>query len=352
VLVNLACVMIDQGVEVDVVLASATGPFLPDLPADARIIDLKASRIICSILPLARYLREVRPDAVLGFQDHTSVAAIAAAVFSRSRIPIFATVHSSWTKVLEEARHKDRLFASVASLAYHHAAGIITVSHGVAAAVVGCLGVDQSRVQVIYNPVITSDLFSKAEAAAGHPWLRSGERPVILGIGRLHPAKDFATLVASFAQLRSRYPARLMILGEGEERPALEALVKKLGLSEDVALPGFIPNPYPYLRQASAFVLSSAWEGLPTVLIEALALGSPIVSTDCACGPSEILRDGELGTLVPVGDIDAMASAIYEAITTKHAKPDQTSWARFTVPAATATYIDTLFRSNSPHLLH
>ncbi len=349
VLVNLAGGLIDEGISVDVVLASATGPFLPDLPAKVRVMDLKASRIVSSILPLARYLRQARPDALLGFQDHTSVAAIAAAALSRSPTPIFAAVHSTWTRILEGGSPKDRLLARVAGLAYRRAAGVIAVSTGAAAAVVHCLGVERSRVGIIHNPVITSDLFLKAQAAVEHPWLQSEQPPLILGMGRLNKAKDFVTLVASFARLRSRCPARLMILGEGEERPVLEALIKKLGLSDDVTLPGFVANPYPYLRRASVFVLSSAWEGLPTVLIEALALGSPIVSTNCPSGPSEILGGGSLGTLVPVGDIDAMADAMYEVITTEHAKPDQASWARFTVPAATATYIDTLFRSNSPH---
>ncbi len=349
-LVNLASGLIDEGIGVDVVLASATGPFLSGLPSKVRVIDLKASRIAFSIPALARYLRQVQPDALLGFQDHASVAAITAAVLCRSPTPIFVAVHSTWTKILEEGCPKERLLARVAGLAYRHAAGVIAVSAGAASSVVSCLGIERSRVRVIYNPVITSDLFLKAQAAVEHPWLQPRQCPLILGMGRLNKAKDFATLVASFARLRSRCPARLMILGEGEERPALEALIKKLALSGDVTLPGFVANPYPYLRQASVFVLSSAWEGLPTVLVEALALGSPIVSTNCPSGPSEILGDGGLGTLVPVGDIDAMADAMYEVITTEHAKPDQASWARFTVPAATATYIDTLFPSNSPHL--
>jgi glycosyltransferase involved in cell wall biosynthesis len=153
--------------------------------------------------------------------------------------------------------------------------------------------------------------------------------------------------LASFARLRAHCPARLLILGEGEERSALEALTRKLGVSEDVALPGFVENPYPYLRQSALFVLSSAWEGLPTVLIEALALGAPIVSTDCPSGPAEILSNGRYGFLVPVGDVEAMADAMYKAITNKRSQPGDASWAKFTVPSATATYIDTLLRSSS-----
>jgi glycosyltransferase involved in cell wall biosynthesis len=351
VLLNLAVGLITEGIRVDVVLASATGVFLAQLPREARVIDLKASRIGSSVLPLARYLREVRPDALLAFQDHTAVAAIAAAAISRSRTPIFPAIHSTWTKMLETGGRRQQVLACIASLAYRHAAGVITVSDGAAESLVSCLGVERSRVHVIYNPVITGDLFLKAEVAVGHPWFKAGQPPVILGIGRLTRAKDFATLVASFAHLRAHSPARLMILGEGEERSALETLIRNLGISDDVALPGFVDNPYPYLRQSAVFVLSSAWEGLPTVLIEALALGAPIVSTDCPSGPAEILRNGSYGSLVPVGDVEAMSDAIYKAIKVKSSRPDDSSWARFTVPSATATYIETLLPSFSPYLV-
>lgn len=347
-LVNLAHGMLDQGIGVDVVLGNAKGPFLDDLHASARIVDLKVSRMAYSVGPLARYLRKARPDALLGFQDHTSVAAIVAAGIAFSRTPVFAAVHSNWEKILERAGRKERILACIAGLAYRHAARVITVSDGAAAAVVRCLGIDRTQVQVIYNPVITSDLFSKARDPLSHPWFKACHVPVILAIGRLNGAKDFATLVASFARLRKRCPARLLILGEGEERPALETLIAKFRLSTDVALPGFVANPYPYLFQASLFVLSSAWEGLPTVLIEALALGTPIVSTDCESGPSEILDHGRHGALVPVGDVDAMADAMYSALTTKHCKPTNTSWASYTVPVATTAYIDTLFQPNFP----
>jgi len=346
VLLNLAGGLIDEGIGVDVVLASATGVFLSQLPQEARVIDLNTSRIGFSVLPLARYLREIRPDALLAFQDHTGVAAIASAALSRSRTRVFAANHSTWTRMLETGGRKLRVLARVASFAYGYAAGVITVSNGAAAALVNCLGIERSRVHVIYNPVVNSDLFSKAEAPVEHPWFSAGQPPVVLGIGRLTRAKDFATLVASFARLRARCPARLMILGEGEERSALVALIRKLSVSEDVALPGFVDNPYSYLTRSSLFVLSSAWEGLPTVLIEALALGTPVVSTDCPSGPAEILSNGKYGVLVPVGDIEMMAGAMHKAITNERSRPDEASWAKFTVPSATATYIDTLLRSS------
>ncbi len=348
VLLNLAGGLVATGIDVDVVLASATGVFLSQLAHEARIVDLKASRIITSVIPLARYLREVRPDALIAFQDHAGVAAMASAALSCCHTPIFPANHSTWTNMLETGGRRQRVLACLASFAYRHAAGVITVSEGAATALVSCLGLERSRVHVIYNPVVTASLFSKAKAEVEHPWFKAGQPPVILGIGRLTPAKDFTTLIASFARLRAHFPARLMILGEGEERAALIALARKLGVSEDVELSGFTDNPYAYMRQAALFVLSSAWEGLPTVLIEALAVGVPIVATDCPSGPIEILESGKYGSLVPVGDVGAMAAAMYKAVTAKRSRPDNSSWAKFTVPSATARYIDTLLLRHSP----
>jgi glycosyltransferase involved in cell wall biosynthesis len=153
-----------------------------------------------------------------------------------------------------------------------------------------------------------------ARQAPDHPWLAPGQPPVILGVGRLSQAKDFPTLIRAFAKVRSRRAVRLIILGEGEARVELEALVGELGLADDVALPGFRENPMSYMAASALFVLSSAWEGLPTVLIEALAAGTRVVSTDCPSGPREILQGGLLGTLVPVGDATALADAMTDAL--------------------------------------
>ncbi len=182
----------------------------------------------------------------------------------------------------------------------------------------------------------------KAAEPIGHHWFAPGQPPVVLGIGRLTKQKEFVTLLRSFAQVRTHCAARLMVLGEGEDRLSLEALINDLGLSECVALPGFVKNPYPYLRAASVFALSSAWEGLPTVLIEALALGTPIVSTNCPSGPSEILNGGQHGALIPVGDSEAMADAIYKALTSGRSERNAEAWRKFTVPVATAAYLEAL----------
>ena len=144
---------------------------------------------------------------------------------------------------------------------------------------------------------------------------------MIVGIGRLTRQKDFPTLIRAFAAVRKKLPCRLIILGEGKDRGGLEHLAKRLSLSEQIAMPGFVENPYAYLKRAALFVLSSAWEGSPNALTEALALGVPVVATDCPSGPREILKDGAIGCLVPVGDPDALAAAM---LATLSAPPDET----------------------------
>jgi len=163
---------------------------------------------------------------------------------------------------------------------------------------------------VVYSAVITPDLLSKAREDAGHAWLRKGHPPVILGVGRLTEQKDFETLLNAFAILRKKMEARLIILGEGEQRPELETVIRRLDIEKDVDLHGYVENPYSFMRQSKAFVLSSKWEGSPSVVIQALACNCPVISTDCPGGVREILADGAYGDLVPVGDVVAMAAAI------------------------------------------
>jgi glycosyltransferase involved in cell wall biosynthesis len=185
-------------------------------------------------------------------------------------------------------------------------------------------------------------MLEKSKATLEHPWFQAGEPPVILAVGRLEPQKDFPTLIEAFAKVREARPAKLVILGSGKESSKLKSLVSKLNLDDDVAMPGFVKNPYPYIKQASAYVLSSAWEGLPTVTIEALALGTPVVATDCPSGSAEILDNGKYGTLVGVGDRQAMAKAILKvlSVNSQSVAPD---WIQqFDLETATQKYLQVL----------
>jgi glycosyltransferase involved in cell wall biosynthesis len=222
---------------------------------------------------------------------------------------------------------------------YPWAAAVVAVSRGAADDLARTSGLPRDRVQVVYNPVLTPALMALARQAPGHPWFASGEPPVILGVGRLTPQKDFPTLIRAFAEVRRCRSARLMILGEGEERGRLEALARELGVADDVALPGFQENAMAYMGGSALFVLSSAWEGLPTVLIEALAAGTRVVSTDCPSGPREILQEGRLGALVPVGDVAALTGAMIDALARSPSAVPLEALTPFTSDAAVDHYL-------------
>ena len=201
---------------------------------------------------------------------------------------------------------------------YPRAHRILAVSNGLANELSRVAAVPRERISVIYNPIDLGRVAGLAAQDLDDPWFRPGQPPVLLAVGRLHRQKDYPTLLRAFARVKERREARLVILGEGDERPRLEALIGELGIADNVRLLGFQTNPYAYMARAAVFVLSSAWEGLSNVLIEALACGCRVVSTDCQHGPAEVLGDGRYGMLVPVGNPEALASAIGTALEQSH----------------------------------
>jgi glycosyltransferase involved in cell wall biosynthesis len=201
--------------------------------------------------------------------------------------------------------------------AYGQADAIVAVSDGVADGLAAWSGLPRARIATIYNPVVTDELIGRQSEPVDHPWFQPGAPPVVMSAGRLGRSKDFPTLIRAFARVRRARPARLVIFGKGKSEAktaksiaALQVLAASLGMGEDVALPGFVANPVAYMARAATFALSSINEGLPGVLIQALACGCPVVSTDCPSGPAEILAGGRYGRLVPPGDDQALAEAI------------------------------------------
>jgi len=229
---------------------------------------------------------------------------------------------------------------------YPSADGIIAISRGVAEDLAALLSMPERRIDTIYNPVDQDAIRRRALEPLDDPWLGDRGAPIVLGVGKLRRQKDFETLIRAFAQLRKRRPARLLLLGEGPERAGLEALARALGVADAVRLAGYAPNPAAWMARASVLALSSAWEGFSNVLVEALACGCPVVSTDCPSGPSEILEGGAIGPLVPVGDDTAFAAALDRVLARP---PDadklQASVSRFTVDAAAERYLQVLERA-------
>jgi len=336
----LANGLADQGHHVDMLLVKATGPYLADLSESVKVIDLHARGTMTGILPLAKYLRAEKPDVLISTLDHANIAAILARRLSGVSTPVIPTVHIPHSKAAAHSTgFRSRMIYVAVKWCYRWADAIVAVSHGTADDIVQTSGVPRELVHVIYNPVITPEIEELAKEPLDHPWFVSGGPKVILGVGRMRPQKDYPTLIQAFALVRKEHDCRLLILGEGGERSRLEQLVSDLGLSADVDLPGFVKNPFAYLARSSLLVLSSAWEALPTVLIEALALDVPIVSTNCRTGPDEILADGRYGRLVPVGDAPAMAGAITDTLRETRSEPPEEHLRQFTLPVAVDEYL-------------
>ena len=300
-----------RGIDTEVVLVHAEGPYLAAVRAVVPVVDLHVGTTRYSLVPLARYLRRRRPDVLVAALDHANIVAVWARKLARVRTAVVITHHISMAGLpTGDSSRNDMIWRGLLARFYPWADAIVAVSRDSAADLAHTLRVPRERVDVIYNPVISADLPALAAAGLDHPWFAAGQPPVLVGIGRLARQKDFPTLIQAFAYLRQQRPARLLILGEGTDRQPLEALVRELGVTDDVSLLGFVNNPYAYLARAAVFVLSSIYEGLPTVVIEALALGTPVVSTDCRSGPREILEGGLLGRLVPTQNPQALAGAI------------------------------------------
>ncbi len=315
-MLTLAAEMRRQGFDAELLvvnrIASAYLPN-PEIP----ITDLHASRIRLALVPLARYLRLRKPDILFSAETPVNALAIVARMLVGWPRRLVVSEHNHLSEFANRTRVRlDRLRPLIARVLYPQADLVTAVSGGIAEDLVGSCGLDARKVSVVHNLLDVAGIQAQAEEAPEHPWLQEGEPPVILNVARLVPQKDQATLVRAFAIVHARYRCRLLILGEGPERANLERLIAELGLGADASLPGFVTNPYAWMRRARVFALSSAWEGLPVSLIEALAVGVPIVSTDCPAGPSEILLAGRLGNLVPVGDAQAFASALLEALQT------------------------------------
>lgn len=306
---------VEVGQTVDLVLVRAEGPHLGRVPPQVNQVPLGARHGLLALPGLVAYLRRRRPAALLAAKDRAGRIAVMARALAGTdtRIVLRLGTNLSTAMAGRSALERGLRYWPIRAL-YPKVDQIVAVSAGVADDTARIARIQREDIRVIRNPVITPELLAEASLPCPHPWFSPqsapGSPPVILGVGRLQRQKDFPTLIRAFALVRQGRPCRLVILGEGTGRAELSALIRQLGLTAEVDLVGFQPNPYPYIARASLFALSSAWEGSPNALTEAMALGIPVVATDCPSGPRELLDGGRYGPLVPVGDPQALAEAI------------------------------------------
>jgi len=344
-MLRLAIGFAERDFPVDLVLACASGPFAAEVPSNVRVVDLRARRVLTATPGLVRYMRRERPHAMISAMDYANLVAIWSRWVARVPLRLIISERNTMSQSTRNAvTLRDRAIPTLARWFYPWADGIVAVSQGVADDLVATVRLDSAQVEVIYNPTVAPEIYERASEPIEHAWFGPGEPDVILAVGRLAPQKDYPTLLRAFTRLRERTPCRLMILGEGKARPELEALVAELGIEADVALPGFVANPYPYMARAAVFAMSSAWEGLPNALIEALALGATVVSTDCPSGPREILEEGRWGQLVPVGDVDRLADAMADALKSPNSSDREEAVRRFTRTESVSRFLRAIDR--------
>jgi glycosyltransferase involved in cell wall biosynthesis len=377
-----------RGFAVDLVVTRKRGDLLGAIPEGARVIELERCslwRARAAILradpgnlaPLLRavllrekpsgklrhlpslvgYLRATRPHAVLAATAPLNLIAIWARRLARLDHPVVVGEH---TMMSGETLGGRRWFydcpPALLHRAYLQADALIAVSDGVAAEMAAYADIPRHRITTVYNPAVGSHVATMARSPPDHDWFTPDGPPIVLGVGNLKPQKDFVTLIRAFARVRAERPARLVILGDarGPDKDAsyvaaLKRLPTELGIDKDVSFAGFAENPFAYMSRAAVFVLSSAWEGLPTVLAEALACGCPVVSTDCPSGPAEILEQGRYGPLVPVGDDAALAAAIRRVLDAPPPRDERIGRAAlFSVERAVDRYLELMFGSARP----
>jgi len=313
-MLDIAAGLVEREVEVDLVLVKASGHYREIVPEQARLIDLNSHRTAASLPKLVGYLRRERPKALMSTLVHANVIALSAMLLLRRRPRMVVRIANTYGEELSAGSFKHRLALRLLKVMLPLADGIVCVSEGVSEDLRARVPAAAQKVETVYNPVVSSGLSKQSEEPVDHPWFNDGGPPVILAAGRLTRVKDHATLLRAFARVTESRPARLIVLGEGPERENLLRLAESYEVSQQVDLPGFMTNPFAYMYRASAFVLSSRYEGFPNVLVQAMACGTPVISTDCRSGPAEILEYGHWGHLVPVGDWRRMADAILKTL--------------------------------------
>src|SRR3989338_5718513 len=302
--------------------------FTKEIQKNICVVNLSNPYIPTALLKLIVYLRKERPDIFVAAFPHINVLAMMAKVISGVQAKVILTDHNHFWGLARNARSLYRRFFGMFILPhlmrifYPLSDVVICASEGVAESILDVVKIPD-KVKVIYYPVATDKIQEWAQEPVSHPWFLQSEIPGVLGAGRLINQKDFPTLLRAFKLVIQVKPARLVILGEGKDRRQLEKLAQILGISENVAFIGFQINPFKYMKRARVFVLSSLHEGFGNVLVEAMACGTPVISTDCKSGPGEIIENGKSGILVPVSDYQSLSKAIIKVLS------DDYLWQKF-----------------------
>lgn len=314
VAINLCQHLLSQGLDVTLVLNKKKGELLSQIPRAARILSLYSARTLGALPRLMHCLKRERPDILLSSLGHNNIIAIWAKCLAGVKTAVIICQHNALSsESLSDRSWQHKILPLLYRIFSRFADGVLAVSKGVAGDMAAQCGIPRDRISVIHNPIVTNSRVTGHSCT--HDWLADKDVPVFVGIGRLVPQKNFQLLIRAFATLSNRQRARLIIIGDGPLRRELQGLACLLGVADDVDLIGYRESPYLFLEQAAAVVLPSRFEGFGNVLGEAMSRGTPVISTDCPFGPSEILADGHYGLLVPMDDPASMADAMALTLT-------------------------------------
>lgn len=351
VMVQLANSFQGRGLRVVVLLAHATGPRLRELHAAIPVHQLGGRGVAAALPELVAYIRRTKPAALLSTLDHANIIATLSAYLARSRVRVVIRQASDPNRQ-EPLTFVGSVITHLRNRAYRHADHVVVLSEHIRCSLVSGRRLDPGRVSVVPNPVVVDRLEELASERIEHAWLsdRSDGRPLVVAAGRLHEVKDYPTLLRAVAIASQHEPLKLAILGDGPDREALVRLTAELGISGHVLFAGYQQNPYPWLARADVVALSSRSEGMPNVLLEAMALGRPVVATNPPGSPSELLDHGRLGKLVPVGDAEAMATAILEVLAGDRPPDDalRAAVSSHGIEIVSERYLELMFPNRSP----
>jgi glycosyltransferase involved in cell wall biosynthesis len=378
----------NRGHEVQLILYERGGPFALEVPPGIQVHYLKPiPRLLGRLIPfradpaaslrmllpvllpwkpirgleflpaLAGHLRRSRLDALISAAPNCNLEAVWARRLAGVATRVLVSERSAPSEMLSKAKNwRSRFLPGLMNRTYQQADVIVAVSQELRDNLAAVANIPKQRIKAIYNPVVGPEVLEAAAASVTHPWFAPGQPPMILAVGRLSTQKDYPSLIRAFAMVRAKRHVRLVILGAGRDQQKTEqrqeeiaSLAGELEVGADVHAAGFAANPYAYMARSAVLALSSLYEGLPAVLIQAMACGCPVVSTDCPSGPREILEDGRYGPLVPVGDVPALTAAIDTVLTQP---PDKDLLRRraqdFTVESSVDGYLQALFPDGSP----
>jgi len=311
-IVNLATGFSELGYSVDLVLINAEGPYLRDLPPDVDIVEVEGNRALTSVPYLVRYLHNEQPDVLFSTMEYLNVVTLLSEQIAT--VSPKTVIRTANIRTESNSRGwKTNFQAALARRLYPRADTLVALSTDVRDEMANHYDLKDEDISIIHNPVQVSNICHLSEADIDSDALNK-DAELLVSVGRLSEQKDMATTIRAFARLRERRDVELAILGDGDRKADLLRLTDNLGIRDRVHFLGFVDNPFAYMRAADVFTLSSKWEGFGHVIVEAMTCGTPVVSTDCPGGPSEILDDGRYGSLVPVGDEAALADAIEQTL--------------------------------------